>query len=124
VSLTRRLLVAALATVIWLIAPSAHAAAPRCDVRAATTFGPAPNLEEPTTSIDVGDDSCAPSSPLDMLNQGRTSTEIVFSNAPDLALASLTTIAPSPFVGELPRDFDRTTAPAGVRSSVDRPPQG
>ncbi|MEO8874202.1 MAG: hypothetical protein ABI461_01340 [Polyangiaceae bacterium] len=122
-SLTRRLLVAALATVIWLIAPSAHAAAPRCDVRAATTFGPTPTLETQNASVDVGNSSCAPSSPLDMLNQGRTQTEIVFSNAPDLSLSPTLTIFPSPEVGELPRSFDVETPPSGELSSVDRPPR-
>jgi hypothetical protein len=123
VSLAKRLLVAALATVIWLIAPSAHAAAPRCDIRAATTFGPTPMLEEPTSSIDVGQNDCTPPSPLDALAQGRSRTQVVFSAAPDLTLTPSTTIASSPESDALARPIESSRAPSGVRSSLDRPPR-
>jgi hypothetical protein len=123
VSLGRRLLIAALASVLWLIAPSAFASAPRCDIRAATILAPPPTLDTPVSSIDIGDDTCMPPAPLDALQEGRTSSELSFSNAPDLTLTSTATIPPSPQAGELPRDFDSSSAPSGVRSSVDRPPR-
>jgi hypothetical protein len=121
--LARRLLIAALATVIWLIAPSANAAAPRCDIRAATTFGPAPTLEEPTSSVDLGENDCTPPSPLDALAQGRSHSQIVFSAVPDLALTSTTSVAPSSQVGLLARPTASSSAPSGIRTSVDRPPR-
>ncbi|MCA9524216.1 MAG: hypothetical protein KC609_24780 [Myxococcales bacterium] len=42
---------------MWSTASTAWAAgAPQCDARAATTFAPPPQLQEPTASIDLGDD--------------------------------------------------------------------
>lgn len=42
---------------VWLTATPAFAlGAPQCDARAATTFAPPPQLQDPTSSIDLGDD--------------------------------------------------------------------
>jgi hypothetical protein len=123
VSLAKRLLIAALATVIWLFAPSARAAAPRCDIRAAITFGAAPTLDTPVSSIDIGENDCTPPSPLDALAQGRSQTQLVFSAVPDLALTSTDSVAPAAEVGALARPIESSTAPSGARSSLDRPPR-
>lgn len=123
VSLAKRLLIAALATVIWLFAPSARAAAPRCDIRAAITFGAAPTLDTPVSSVDIGQNDCTPPSPLDAFAQGRSQTELVFSAVPDLALTATDSIAPAAEVDALARPRESSTAPSGVRSSLDRPPQ-
>jgi hypothetical protein len=123
VSLAKRLLIAALATVIWLFAPSARAAAPRCDIRAAITFGATPTLETPNSSIDVGENDCTPPSPLDALSSGRSQTELVFSAAPDLTLTSTDAIAPAASEGTLAHLVESSAAPTGIRSSLDRPPR-
>jgi hypothetical protein len=41
------------ALVAWLVAAPAYASAPLCDVRGATAIAPAPQLQEPMTSLDV-----------------------------------------------------------------------
>jgi hypothetical protein len=48
------------AVAVWLVAGNARASAPLCDSRGAITFAPNPTLEEPNTSMDVGQpDDCS-----------------------------------------------------------------
>jgi hypothetical protein len=61
--LVRAIVLAATMLGVWLCASPAWAyvslAAPQCDHREATTFAPAPTLQDATTSMDLGDtDPC------------------------------------------------------------------
>ncbi|MGH7280176.1 MAG: hypothetical protein ACRELY_01515 [Polyangiaceae bacterium] len=122
VSLVKRLLFVAIGAFVWLFAPSAFAAAPQCDVRAATTLAPPPTLEDLRSSVDLGD-ACVPSVPLDVVHQGRGSSEVGFSASPDVALIAITVVPSASRSDVLPRVDETSRAPSGVRSSVDRPPR-
>lgn len=113
----------ALGAFVWLLAPSAFASAPRCDVRAATVLAPTPTLEAPTASIDVGVSDCAPEIELDMLHQGRTAPEVAFSSSPSATLASSVVVVPAARSEKIAPAFESSDAPSGVRTSVERPPR-
>jgi hypothetical protein len=51
----RRVVVVAAGLVAWLVAVPAFAAAPLCDDRGAIMLAPAPILDTPSASVDVGD---------------------------------------------------------------------
>jgi hypothetical protein len=119
----------AAALAVWAIATPAFAAAPLCDPRGATGIAPAPQLQEPETSIDVGDgdatDDCgvfvvsaesvddgrapAPTPPAAVQDQ------VVPSHAP--------AISPATSTGSFARDGTSGSERAGARSRVDRPPR-
>lgn len=122
VSWQKRILFVAIGAFVWLLAPSALAAAPQCDVRAATTVAPPPTLEDLASSVDLGD-TCTPSAPLDFVHQGRGSSELGFSASPDVTLSSDRIVLSSPRSAVLPRAHETSTAPPGVKSSIDRPPR-
>ena len=107
---------------MWLFAPSAFAAAPQCDVRAATTFAPPPTLEDLASSVDLGD-ACAPAAPLDFVHQGRGSSEPVFSASPDVALSPTFAVPQAASTQVAVPAHEATDAPQGVRSSIERPPR-
>ena len=50
----RPLLVVLAALAVWLVARPARAAAPLCDDRGASSLAPAPTLDTPNASIDIG----------------------------------------------------------------------
>ena len=99
--------------------------APLCDDRAATMFAPAPQLQAPQTSIDVGDspDDCL-SSFLDdgVAHQGGDSRGV--NSVPDAAmLAAVPTVPAAPHVNhalDLPAEL---AVPKGVHTRLDRPPR-
>ena len=109
---------------VWLLATPARAAAPQCDTRGATTFAPAPTLQAPSTSIDIGDAApeCGDSWLADALDQrssspdaGQELAQTVLASGPvNLVAPSTRTETPEPPRGRpLP----------GVRFSLDRPPR-
>ena len=109
---------------VWLLATPARAAAPQCDTRGATTFAPAPTLQAPSTSIDIGDAApeCGDSWLADALDQ-RSSSPSAGQEVAQTVLAAgpLHLVAPS----------TRTESPepsqgrplTGIRMSLDRPPR-
>lgn len=109
---------------VWLLASPAHAAAPQCDTRGATTFAPAPTLQAPMTSIDVGDAApeCADAWLADLLEQRSSSPdqgrEVAQTVLPG---TSLNLTAPSIRTNgfEHPEGHPLT----GVRFPLDRPPR-
>lgn len=112
---------------MWLLAPSAHAAAPLCDARGAITFAPPPTLEEPNASIDVGEaDDCGGSSAQDVAlqhGQRTPSTQTVAEDAARALVATSPVILPAPIadaVTETPTTF---VPPSGVSFRLDRPPR-
>ncbi len=122
----RALLTAAMAVVVWLVATPARAAAPQCDTRGATTFAPAPTLDPPQASIDIGDgnDPCAPDFALDGLRTGTPSPEEVGGASPEATIPARAIVAAPP-VTRAPRLFTFTWGErSGVRGSVERPPRG
>jgi hypothetical protein len=115
------------ATFVWLLAPSAHAAAPLCDSRGAITFAPPPTLEEPNASIDVGDaDDCGGSSQTDVALEHGQHGSNAQASAEDGARALAATspvILPASFSAAI-QDAETTFVPPnGVSSRLDRPPR-
>ncbi len=112
------------ATVVWLAAGDAHASAPQCDERGATTFAKNPLLEVQRASVDVGDCG-APASDVDDLayEEGRGSLPDFSGGTPAVALpAPLAFVAPhGALVPRAPSADD--PGPRGARSTVDRPPR-
>ena len=109
---------------VWLLATPARAAAPQCDTRGATTFAPAPTLQAPSTSIDIGDAApeCGDSWLADALDQrssspssGQEVAQTVLAAGP-LPLVAPSTRTESP---EPPQGRPLT----GIRMSLDRPPR-
>ena len=52
------MLVVMMTLFVWTLARPALASAPLCDPRGATVFAPAPQLQQPLTSIDVEANEC------------------------------------------------------------------
>ena len=119
----------AAALAVWAIATPAFAAAPLCDPRGATGIAPAPQLQQPETSIDVGQapDEC------DLFVVGTESID--HGRAPQpvpppgaemdpLVPGVVAKIAPAASVESFARDGTPGSARAGARARVDRPPRG
>ena len=124
----RTIVVIATTLAAWLVVMPAYAAAPLCDDRGATMFAPAPQLQSPETSIDVGDspdEGCLDeASGLHALQEGRAPSPVApSSQGIDATLPSSLAIAPaSHVVMGAPRGV-LVVVPAGVRDQVDRPPR-
>jgi hypothetical protein len=123
-----RLFVAfAAALAVWAIATPAWAAAPLCDPRGATGIAPAPQLQQPETSIDVGvaPDECALRvEALRSAEDGRAPEPRSPSVASDpVASSTGTPSAPATFESVAPPALETPLGEqSGVRSRVDRPP--
>lgn len=109
---------------VWLLATPARAAAPQCDTRGATTFAPAPTLQAPSTSIDIGDAApeCGDSWLADALDQR--------SSSPDAGQElAQTVLAGGPMNLHAPSTRTDCAEPpqgrplTGVRFSLERPPR-
>jgi len=115
------------ATFVWLLAPSARAAAPLCDSRGAITFAPPPTLEEPNASIDVGDaDDCGGSSRTDVaLQHGQRgpSSQTSAEDGARALVASSPVILPASCADVLEDVQTTFVPPSGVASRLDRPPR-
>jgi hypothetical protein len=124
----RLMLAFAAALAVWAIATPAFAAAPLCDPRGATGIAPAPQLQQPESSLDVGQaaDDCDGFNTLTAsFDDGRApepapasapQDELVPNVAPVIALAASG--------GSFARDGTSASERAGARSRVDRPPRG
>jgi hypothetical protein len=119
----------AAALAVWAIATPAFAAAPLCDPRGATGIAPAPQLQQPETSIDVGQapDEC------DLFVVGTESIDHGRAPQPVPPLGAemdplvpgvVAAIVPAGSVESFARDGTPGSARAGARSRVDRPPRG
>lgn len=115
------------ATFVWLLAPSARAAAPLCDSRGAITFAPPPTLEEPNASIDVGDaDDCSSQSRDDVaLDHGQhgSSTQTAAEDGARALVATSPVILPASIADVLEDTETTFVPPSGVSSRLDRPPR-
>ena len=115
------------ATFVWLLAPSAHAAAPLCDARGAITFAPPPTLEEPNVSIDVGDaDDCSGATQTDVaLDHGQhgPSAQTSAEDGARALVATSPVILPASFADVLEVAETMFVPPNGVTSRLDRPPR-
>jgi hypothetical protein len=114
------------AAVVWLVAGSARAAAPQCDIRGAITFAPNPTLEEPNTSMDVGQaDDCGAKTVTDLAyNHGRSPTGV--DSADDLsrvALARVVAILDAAPSGTLTSDAPAPLVSRAERDRLERPPR-
>jgi hypothetical protein len=118
----------AAALAVWAVATPAWAAAPICDPRGATGVAPAPQLQQPQTSMDVAapDDDCADVlAATTTLDSGRSPEPTPPRAAQEPVVASMTPVAPpAPLAETFARDGTTGSERAGARSRVDRPPRG
>jgi hypothetical protein len=117
----------AAAFAVWAIATPAFAAAPLCDPRGATGVAPAPQLQQPETSIDVGmapDECDLLSTMTTTIDDGRAPEPTPPSAAQDQLVPSVVPeIAPAASAGSFSRDGVSGSERAGARARVDRPPR-
>ena len=129
-----RATVSVLATLaMWLVASPAFAgedaatgrsAAPQCDTRGATTFAPAPTLNPPQASIDTTDTEaeCVTLTGVESFRNGAPSDDAPPPRAD--AVVPGTDRVSAPGASDLPGVHERADgARAGVRMSLERPPQ-
>jgi hypothetical protein len=117
----------AAALAVWAIATPAFAAAPLCDPRGATGIAPAPQLQQPETSIDVGQaaDECDVFVVgTESVDHGRAPQPVPPGAEMDPSVAGIVAaVAPAVSVESFARDGTPGSARAGARSRVDRPPR-
>ena len=117
----------AAAFAVWAIATPAFAAAPLCDPHGATGIAPAPQLQQPETSIDVGvaPDDCNELTTLtDAVQGGRAPQPVPASAGQDRLVPNVPpAIPPAASAGSFARDGTSGSARAEARSRVDRPPR-
>jgi hypothetical protein len=104
-----RIVAFAFALAAWVVARPALAAAPLCDPRGAVTFAPAPQLQAPLASVDIGTDRDGCSAALGkdpMISRGE---------APNVAAPM------AEFIATLPAALSVAQAP---NARVDRPDVG
>jgi len=124
-----RLFVAgATAFVVWLVAAPAYAAAPLCDPRGATAIAPAPQLQDPVTSLDVGapvDEPCNESPVANRTaNPGHAPVPAPPRAAGDSALPTATPeVHDTPLASARAERDTRSGARNGEHTRVDRPPR-
>ena len=129
----RTLLLIATVTVVWLlVSPSTALAMPRnaapvCDPRGAITFAPPPQIQDAELSLDIPAD-CFDLGAIDFrlvknVDHGRTAPPELSSSQESMTAANVALFGLE--VSErVPAPRARREAPpAGVRRSLDRPPQ-
>ncbi len=109
----------------WLVASPARAEAPLCDMRGATTFAPAPQLQQLQVSIDLGleKDDCDPLKLLRMVSKDRPGQSW---EAPAADPVAASHPAPRFTPGSaLVHYAEPPMLPpsSGVRASIERPPR-
>lgn len=128
----------AAAIAVWLVALPAHAdslahggehgrGAPICDERAATMFAPPPQLQDPETSIDLGDaapeDCAADARFVKHCHEGQAPSQA--PEAPEHALGAAIPSVGRPGSVALECDLSYVDLErAGVRATLERPPRG
>ena len=123
-----RLMVAfAAALAVWAIAIPAFAAAPMCDPHGATGVAPAPQLQQPETSIDLGvaaDDCDELLALTTAVNDGRAPEPAPTSAGQEHVLPSVVpAVYPAGSPESLARGSSVGSERAGARARVDRPPR-
>lgn len=113
------------ATLVWFAASDAHAAAPQCDERGATTFAKNPLLDATTASIDIGEDCSIPIPGVDdrAYEDGRGSVPDLGGTVPQSILPSQLGMASAPSMLLPWTPSADPHGPGGVLSTVDRPPR-
>jgi hypothetical protein len=115
------------ATLVWLVAGSARANAPLCDSRGATMFAPNPTLEEPNTSVDVGQvDDCAGAQANDAAchhGHGTTVTDSAAAEGARALLPAALTILPASPTDALSNAHEAPLPSRLDRDRVERPPR-
>ena len=126
-TLLRAFVTLATFAVVWMVASPAQAAAPVCDPRGAIMFAPPPQMQDPEQSLDV-------IAPCD----GRAEDPLAVRQAtpergPQIDLSSsrepvttTTVLVPlSPPIARIAAPEEALARPPnGVRSALERPPQG
>ena len=114
------------ATVVWLVAPAAHAAGPQCDIRGATTIAPSPTLDTQGGSVDASPaDSCSGAAVDHTLQPDHSrSSASLDDQAPRASLSETPRVREAAPSATLSRAAEVFPAPAGVRDRVERPPRG
>lgn len=113
------------ATVVWLVAPAAHAAGPQCDIRGATTIAPSPTLDTQGGSVDAAADSCSGAAVDHALQPDHTrSSPSVDDQMPRASLSETPRVHEAAPSATLAPSTEVFPAPAGVRDRVERPPRG
>ena len=113
-------------TVVWMVASPAQAAAPLCDPRGAIMFAPPPQMQDPEQSLDV----VAPCDPREdpfaihqVGPQRGSQIQISFSQEPATTSAFVVPLSP-PLARLAAPEAALARPPNGVRSALERPPQG
>jgi hypothetical protein len=125
--LVRLVLAAATTLAAWLVVMPARAAAPFCDDRGASTLAPAPQLQAPEVSIDVGDsdegcfDGLGQSG--NALDEGRAPPIASSPQGFDATLPLAIPIGRASFVVLPAPAASRPAVRPGVQGRVDRPPR-
>jgi len=122
----RRCLTVASLLAVWLVVRPAAAAAPVCDERGASMVAPAPTLDTPDSSVDVGEhlDGCEAwlSAGKEYKQGGRPSTAAAAPDVDATVPAVLVDIPPPPEVPSVGSRLE-TVDRAGVRFLLERPPR-
>jgi hypothetical protein len=124
-SWARSLIVVAVGLVVWLGATPAFAAAPLCDDRGAIMLAPAPILDAPSASVDVGESfDCTDQHAFDASYDegGRTNDPTPAVGHFEAILTSRLAV-PGPAVAPAVCWYEAPPARAGVRGRVERPPR-
>jgi hypothetical protein len=113
------------AALVWLASGSARADAPQCDSRGAITFAPNPTLEEPNTSMDVGQpDDCSAKTVELAYQHGRSPSAIDTTPQASQALApAVLTILPATPTAEVAATDWASIRSRIERDRVERPPR-
>ena len=126
--LVRLVLAAATTLAAWLVVMPARAAAPFCDDRGASTLAPAPQLQAPETSIDVGagDEACLDAlgqSSGNAVDEGRAPPIASSPQGFDATLPSAIPIGRASFVILPVPAASRAPVRPAILGRVDRPPR-
>jgi hypothetical protein len=122
----RTLVVALVALAAWLVAGTAIAAAPICDVRGASAFAPPPTLDTPNESIDIGTgpEACEYSADDGMsLHQGRTADPLPSPAGADLLPVSPQSVVLAAAESTIARSFVSSDGAQGTSTRLERPPR-
>jgi hypothetical protein len=118
----------ATALAVWAVAAPARAEAPLCDPHGATGIAPAPQLQQPETSIDVG---APPEDCSDLLalttafDDGRAPEPSAQSTANEPLLTSVVpAVCEAAVSGAIERGSAGSSERVAARDRVDRPPRG
>jgi hypothetical protein len=110
----------------WLVVMPARAAAPLCDDRGATGFAPAPQLQSPEVSIDLGgpEENCLDGlRSLQALDDGRAPQRVPAPQMLDAMLPEIVAIAEASAQRLRPVTSVIEIVRPGIRDRVDRPPR-